>query len=194
MRATLTAITRLAFGCGETPALAASPAPTGAAAPLSIATSATPESAASLSAFDQYRRKAMAAETRVNLRAMVDGARTYYASERADRAGKIIPAQFPATLALAPATSACKDGKPITHMANPAIWGKPGWTALSFTPRGPFRYQYEWVTDGKTFTARAIGDLDCDGVTSTFEEFGGVNAQGDVWRDTSGPRTVRPLE
>lgn len=194
MRATLTAITVLAFGCGETPAPVGSPAPTGRAAPLSIATSATAASAASLSAFDQYRRKAMAAETRVNLRAMVDGGRAYYASEHVERTGKIIPAQFPATLALAPATSACKDGKPITHTANPATWSKPGWKALLFTPRGPFRYQYEWVTDGKTFTARAIGDLDCDGVTSTFEEFGGVNAQGDVWRDTTGPRTVRPFE
>ena len=44
----------------------------------------------------------------------------------------------------------------------------------------PHYYSYEYVSEGTgtsaRFTARAVGDLDCDGVLSTFERVGAVDA------------------
>ena len=119
-------------------------------------------------------------------------------SEHVGRTGKVRPPQLPPSVALSPAQSACKDGQPVKHPVDAVPWSGPGWAALAFEPRSAFRYQYAWVTDGKTFTARAIGDLDCDGVTSTFEEFGKVTA-GEVqcarWssRPSAALAATRPL-
>ena len=68
---------------------------------------------------------------------------------------------------LTPAKSACDLGVKMIPM-NASDWAHPGWKKVRFTA-GDQPYQYELITDGKAFTARAIGDLDCDGVKSTFE-------------------------
>lgn len=59
-------------------------------------------------------------------------------------------------------------------------WSHPTWRALNFKIDSPHRYQYEYVSDGKSFTARAIGDLDCDGVLSTFERVGLIDRDGNI--------------
>jgi hypothetical protein len=43
-----------------------------------------------------------------------------------------------------------------------------------------YRYEYEVAADGRSFSARALGDLDCDGVYSTFEMVGDVAPDGTV--------------
>jgi hypothetical protein len=58
--------------------------------------------------------------------------------------------------------------------AEPVPWPQsaaPGWRALGFSPTDPVRYSYEYAPDpdGKSFTVRARGDLNCDGKTSLFE-------------------------
>lgn len=203
MRLALTLILpgALAIGCGDTPAPADAPksatsaaSTTATSAPAAATPSAAAQSAATLSPFDKYRRKSMTSEAVVNLRMMVDGATAYYASEHATAEGVILPPQLPPNAGLQPPKLGCTDGKPTQTAIDPKAWRAAGWAPLNFQPMGPVRYQYAWVTDGKTFTARAIGDLDCDGVTSTFEEYGAINAEGDVQRDPKSPRKVRPLE
>ncbi|MDB4927751.1 MAG: hypothetical protein JWM10_235 [Myxococcaceae bacterium] len=57
------------------------------------------------------------------------------------------------------------------YLAAPSAWTRdPGWRALGFTISGPHRYQYrvETTEPMRGFTATAIGDLDGDGVLSTF--------------------------
>jgi Tfp pilus assembly protein PilE len=52
------------------------------------------------------------------------------------------------------------------------IWSHPTWQALSFqaAPEGtPFAYAYAFDAQPNGFIARAQGDLDGDGVYSTFE-------------------------
>jgi type II secretory pathway pseudopilin PulG len=46
-------------------------------------------------------------------------------------------------------------------------WLAEPWTSLDFETYGPSYYQftYRGSADGQSFTATAIGDLDCDGVT-----------------------------
>lgn len=54
----------------------------------------------------------------------------------------------------------------------PEIWNHPTWNALSFqaTPDGvPFAYAYAFDAQPAGFVARAHGDLDGDGIYSTFE-------------------------
>ena len=64
------------------------------------------------------------------------------------------------------------------------MWGAAGWQALNFGVRDPFYYQYQFISSGTgtnaKFTARAIGDLNCDGRLSTFERIGRVDDENNV--------------
>ncbi len=54
----------------------------------------------------------------------------------------------------------------------PNTWDGPTWKALDFraSPEGvPHAYAFAFESTGATFVARARGDLDGDGVLSTFE-------------------------
>lgn len=111
-----------------------------------------------------------ASEPTTNLRRLFDASISYYT--RHDR--------FPDTTALTPGAAACRDGQPVKHAPTHADWRGPTWAALRFALHEPFRYQYAYVSDGQSFTARVIGDLDCDGVLSTFERVGFIDAEGNV--------------
>ncbi len=43
-----------------------------------------------------------------------------------------------------------------------AQWQDPTWVGLGFSMDDPHYYQYEFISSGSEFTARAIGNLDCD--------------------------------
>jgi len=54
----------------------------------------------------------------------------------------------------------------------PGTWDGATWTALAFKPGpegAPHAYAFSYESNGASFTARARGDLDGDGVLSTFE-------------------------
>jgi hypothetical protein len=135
--------------------------------------------AVAIPAFMKYTKRAKSSEGRMNLRIMSDGARAYYDTEHANKMGEILPRQFPDSAGPTPAAVPC--GKIKGPMPNPPnMWGAPGWQALNFQPSGSVRYQYQFISDSKSFTARAHGDLDCDGELSTFELIGRINAEGRV--------------
>jgi hypothetical protein len=52
----------------------------------------------------------------------------------------------------------------------------PVWRELDFQISEPtlFQYSYRGSADGQSFVAKAIGDLDCDGVFITYELTGSV--------------------
>lgn len=56
-------------------------------------------------------------------------------------------------------------------------WDHQSWEEIYFGIVDPFNYQYSLETDGNVFTASAFGDLDCDGVFSTFELSGVIDAE-----------------
>jgi len=72
----------------------------------------------------------------------------------------------------------------------PGTWGHPTWRRLAFAPAGPHRFAFAFASASgagrSTFRAVAHGDLDGDGVTSTFERTGEV-------QEGAAP-TVGPLE
>ena len=58
------------------------------------------------------------------------------------------------------------------------------WQGLNFSVDDPYLYAYTYTSDGSgigaEFTAAANGDLNCDGVPSTFERIGTVDAENNV--------------
>jgi hypothetical protein len=61
-----------------------------------------------------------------------------------------------------------------------AFANDPAWKALGFTIDEPSEYQYKYVGGDKTFTATAIGDLDCDGISAIWTLEGKVDDSGKV--------------
>ena len=91
---------------------------------------------------------------------------------------------LPATAGPTPvAQLECRDGRPVPFGPDRDAWSHPTWKALGFHLEKPTYYRYEFVSDSgpsAKFTARATGDLDCDGVRSTFEFVGFVDEKGMV--------------
>jgi hypothetical protein len=59
-------------------------------------------------------------------------------------------------------------------------WQTPGWQALQFTIDDEHRFTYSYIPDpsGHSAIVRAVGDLDCDDVTSLYEVKIEVDANG----------------
>jgi hypothetical protein len=125
-------------------------------------------------AFMKYIRRSKTAEATMNVRRMYDGAVAFYAEHH----------RFPQTTPLTPDRPACAGGSSAKIAPQPEDWSAPGWKELGFAIEEPSYYHYEFVSEGEgptaAFTARAVGDLDCNGVQSTFERIGTIDAQGNV--------------
>lgn len=136
--------------------------------------------AIAIPAFMKYIRRSKTVEAAVHVRQIYDGAMAYGAAKHVARDGKPQPPHFPKSAPLTPATTACVDGQSVKRPPDPSLWIHPTWQALGFTVTTPSYYQYEFISDGQKFTARAIGDLDCDGVLSTFERVGIFDETGEL--------------
>ena len=133
----------------------------------------------------KYIRKSKTTEAVTNVRRMYESGRAYLLEESSSR-GVIVPLerQFPESQALTPAASCCAStGDKCVPVA--ADWQTPTWQALRFAMEDPHYYRYQFESTGSAspgvgsrFTARALGDLDCDGTFSTFEMVG-------VWDDSA---------
>ena len=79
------------------------------------------------------------------------------------------------TAGATPATSCCA-GPNHKCAPEPAIWSQEPWLSLDFEMFEPhyFRYTYAAAPDRRSFTATAIGDLDCDGEEVVFTITGSV--------------------
>jgi hypothetical protein len=87
-----------------------------------------------------------------------------------------VSAQFTATGHLpplpagpTPAPDCCEQGGVCS--ADPTRWQTAGWQALGFSIDGDHRYTYAYIPDpsGRSAVVRAVGDLDCNDVTSLYE-------------------------
>lgn len=130
-------------------------------------------------------KKAKSSEPVMNLKKIYQGARAYYTEETVSRGtGTVLPPQFPESVSTTPAAGSCCDHPTGKCPPDPAIWSAPGWQALKFSMDDPHYYSYTFESSGTgasaVFTARATGDLDCDGTYSTFEMYGSVGADGEV--------------
>jgi type IV pilus assembly protein PilA len=139
--------------------------------------------AVAIPAYLKYERRARTSEATTNVRRMYEAAVAYYDGEHLDASGNSLPRSFPPSATLTPAAPPCAGGKDH-YDPDPEQWKQPGWQALNFAIDEPHQYRYEFISGGTGksawFTARAVGDLDCDGVSATFERMGTVDSFNNV--------------
>jgi type IV pilus assembly protein PilA len=139
--------------------------------------------AIAIPAFIKYIRNSKTSEAKENLAYIYRESTTYFAGERVNQGvtGVDIPPQFPGADGPTPAMPG-QGSK--TSGGN---WTTATWQALKFGLGDPHYYAYEYLSTGSgttgtgsSFTAKAWGDLDGDGVSGEFERAGMVNAQMEV--------------
>ena len=108
-----------------------------------------------------------------HLQAIFDGQARYYAAH-----GN----RFIGSTGLTPGNPTqymCDGSSPKDYLPTETTWSAPEWQALGFALNKPSHYAYEVITAGTEaaahFTVRALGDLDCDGIHSTFEITGRID-------------------
>ena len=143
--------------------------------------------AVAIPAFMKYIRRSKTTEATMNLRKMFDSSVSYYNGEHAARNGNILDKQFPEQVAATPAATACNGTSSKKHAPSADYWKPATWQALNFAVEDPFLFQYEYLSTGaanpgpaSAFTARAIGDLNCDAVTSLFERVATVDDENNI--------------
>jgi type IV pilus assembly protein PilA len=137
--------------------------------------------AVAIPAFMKYIKKSKTSEARQFVKKIYDGARSYYMDGNVAKGygGGTIAKQFPAYEATpVPALATCCTGGDKCA-PDATLWTSPTWVALQFSLDDPhyYSYSYDGTDVALNFTARANGDLDCDGVYSTFEMYGIIDSQ-----------------
>ncbi len=151
-------------------------------------------------AFRCHCGRSRVSEAAQNVGSLYRGAVAYYETEHrfhSTRTQETIPNQFPDSVGPTPALRLVTATRGRRFVGAPGEWDAPSWQALSFAISDPRHYAYEFVSTGTgnsaAFTARARGDLDADGVFSTFERAGSVDAHGSV-KGSSGLYIDQELE
>ncbi len=114
-------------------------------------------------AFTRYVRRSKTSEALGNIQKIMQGEVTYYQASL-ERGGTSF-----LSCAYTPSTppSATK------YPANVSRWtSDPNWTAVGFSLSDAHYYQYYTLGDGVSVGAAALGDLDGDGIQSTFNRVG----------------------
>jgi hypothetical protein len=127
--------------------------------------------AMAIPAFTKYARRSKSVEATMNVRKLADGAVTLLESKK----------KPPRSSQWSPAAKCC--GQANDKCAPDAkAWSGEPWASLNFSLEEPHHYQYRVTSEGagkKTrVTVEARGDLDCDGIWSTFKRVVTVDAQG----------------
>lgn len=126
-------------------------------------------SAVAIPAFMKYIRKSKTTEAVTNVKALHAGLSAYAAEKK-----RLPPSGGPTP----PLGACCQGGDQCAP--NASLWKGEPWSAIGFVVAESHYYSYEVETKGNAFTVRALGDLDCDGVYSTFEMAGRVLPDGTV--------------
>jgi prepilin-type N-terminal cleavage/methylation domain-containing protein len=126
--------------------------------------------------FQKYIKRTKTSEALTLLRKIYDGEVAYYDIDHIDRTGARMPAQF---ISAGPEPTTIPGTNKLI-----ANFDAAPWTYLNFSLDAPVLYQYEAISGGtalnSSFTARAEGDLDGDGVTSLFERTASINSLGSI--------------
>jgi hypothetical protein len=136
--------------------------------------------AVAIPAFTKYIRRSKSVEATMNLRRLATGATAFAAVEAPKKKARF---SFPKSTGWTPARGCC--GQPGDKCAPDAsAWQDASFRALDFSVDEPHYYQYRVVSTGTGKKARvsveARGDLDCDGVASSFSRVVTLDAQGNA--------------
>ena len=148
--------------------------------------------AVAIPAFIKYIRKSKTVEAAEALDKVKIGAREYFVVDHWSNTGGLQAKQFPNGITNIPTGGPCCDKCTNTS----SEWDAANWDAIRFGLTEPHYYQYTYTATGTTnnavYTARAIGNLDCDATYSTFEIRGAVDTEGAV--TTVGPIITNEIE
>jgi hypothetical protein len=113
----------------------------------------------SVDKYNDYMNKSKRTEAKINTQRLVRTIQEYQAEN-----GSFPPASAGPT---PPVGTCCKQPKGKC-MPDPSQWTGPAWTALRFSMDDPhyYSYWYEVKDPAREVIVHAIGDLDCDGLTS----------------------------
>ena len=114
--------------------------------------------AVAIPAFMDYMKKSKKTEAGLQLNKIMKNDKVYFVANAS---------YVPTSGATLPATTACGSvgGK---NPAAPAAWLVAGWKDLDFQIDEPNLFNYTYTGGVTSATARAVGDLDCDGTSITF--------------------------
>lgn len=115
--------------------------------------------AVAVPAFMKYTRKSKATEGQALVSSLSQAVQRYHAANGA----------MPPPTGVTPALGSCCAQPDGMCAPTAALWAAESWAKLEFKLDEPHRYSVEVATRPDGYTARAIGDLDCDGNYSTFE-------------------------
>ena len=127
--------------------------------------------AVAIPAFTRYVKRSKTVEATSNVAAIYQAELAYYQAS-VENLG-MHGASF---VSLPPTPSAPPSS--VKYPAAPGVWSR--WAPVGFSIASAHYYQYSVRADLESFTVRAIGDLDNDGVQSTFERVGRVEG-GEVF-------------
>jgi type II secretory pathway pseudopilin PulG len=148
--------------------------------------------AIAIPSFIKYVRKSKTVEATQGLHRLVAGAREHARAERHDESGRPLPGLLPlGRTEWVPATPCCQQPSAPRCSPTPADWAAEPWRSLHFQVAEPHHYQWRYSSDGKTMTAEARGDLDCDGTYSSFKAEGVIAEGGMSFR---GPMIENEIE
>ena len=119
--------------------------------------------AVAIPAFMDYMKKSKKSEASLQLNKLSKNTKAYYVTN----------ATFPAAAAsTTPSTSCCTQNNGGKKKCAPVAteWATAEWRELDFQIDEPFYFQYSYTpaSSGASFTAYAIGNLDCDADSITY--------------------------
>lgn len=124
--------------------------------------------AVAIPAFLQYQMKAKRPEAVLQLKRLERNIKLAHATNGTLPKGKV---------ELTPGKPCCETGGACS---DPAAWKDPVWQALDFQIDEPHRFRYSYESNGKTFTVKAVGDLDCDGTEIQYTMVGTIDEHAEV--------------
>jgi Tfp pilus assembly major pilin PilA len=125
--------------------------------------------AVAIPAYMDYMKKSKRPEAKLQLERLDKALKATHATNGAFPKGKVGPT---------PAKSCCVG--PNHTCDEPVAWQNPIWKKVGFEMADAHLFRYSYESDGKTFTAKAIGDLDCDGNEIAWVLHGATDANGNV--------------
>ncbi len=115
-----------------------------------------------------------------------------YLSRLAKNATTMFQATAQFTIGKAGPTPAAKCGCPTACRVDTDLWmNDPIWGDIELVVNEDSQYQYTYESDGKTFKATAIGDLDCDGKPGVWTLTGASSDSGATTTITPPPKGAR---
>ena len=150
--------------------------------------------AVAIPGFMKYIKDSKTTEAKVNIKAVAEGASSFYQSEHNKKDGSVYTRQYPSSSfckTIAGADSGCvavsnlPTAIPVAGTKNQNDWAVEPWLSLNFTSTAPVYYTYSYKgtagTDsaGSSFQSQAAAKLDKTTVDSCFTLDGSTDTNGD---------------